>query len=148
MDWLISIFIYEGLPNILNRKIFSLACYYRGFVHTLKKWLLFLVKKCCVNTLERNFYWHFSSRCIVEWTIPYSWIFEIPRQYNELQSILYPCNKIQHVTNWSANGQSLKYHTGVIWIQPKLKSNFYKKIQISWTIDKLYGIVTVLNCHA
>ena len=81
MDWLISIFIYEGLPNILNRKIFSLACYYRGFVHTLKKWLLFLVKKCCVNTLERNFYWHFSLRCVVGWTIPWCWILWLPFWY-------------------------------------------------------------------
>ena len=88
MDWLISIFIYEGLPNILNRKIFSLACYYRGFVHTLKKWLLFLVKKCCVNTLERNFYWHFSLRCVVGWTIPWCWILWLPFWYYKRTSIL------------------------------------------------------------
>ena len=136
-------FFYERLPNIVNREIFSLACYYRGFVHTLKKWLLFLVKKCCVNTLERNFYWHFSSRCVVECTIPYCWILWIPFWYYKRASILYPC--ASHIFT---PGRFSKYNMKVLSIQSEMKFNFYKKIQITLSIDKYYGIVTALNCHA
>ena len=142
MDWVISIFLYGRLPNILNREIFSLACYYRGFVHTLKKWLLFLVKKCCVNTLERNVYWHFSLSC-VGWTIPYCWILWILFWYYKWASVLYPC--ASHIVT---PGRFLKYNIKVLSIKSEMKFNFYKKIQITLSIDKYYGIVTALNCHA